>query len=136
MLKIFTDGAERAAASEQVLVVADATLIRWDICESLRDAGIIPVEASTTDEAFVLLDNFEFNAVLVSLWVHPENVIPFAKSLRWRFPILPFISACGQIVPREYEELGIMRAATFEPKDLVRLALTVVCDGKTAKSGS
>ena len=134
MLKIFTDGAERAAASEQVLVVADATLIRWDICECLRDAGIIPVEASTTDEAFVLLDNFEFKAVLVSLWVHPENLIPFAKSVRCRFPMLPIISACGHVFARECDELGVLSATTFEPRDLVRLTLSAIHHSKTAMS--
>jgi len=121
--------------SAQALVLADANVIRWDICEGLRIAGIIPVEAWNTDEAFALLDNFEFKAVLVSLWVHPEDVIAFAKSLRLRFPALPIIGACGHIVPPEYEELGVI-AATFETSDLVRLALSAICDGNTATPDS
>ena len=131
MLKNFTEDADWEAAGLQVLVVADASLIRWDICERLRDAGITPVEAWNTDEALGLLDNFEFEAALISLWIGPENVIPFAESLRGRFPLLPIISACGHIAPREYEELGILNALTFEPKDLVRFALYVIRDGKT-----
>ena len=134
MLKKLTDDTDWEATSVQVLVVADASLIRWDICERLRDAGIIPVEAWNTDEALELLDNFEFQAVLVSLWVHPENLIPFAKTVRGRFPLLPIISACGHVFPRECEELGVLSAATFEPRDLVRLVLTAIRDGKTATS--
>jgi CheY-like chemotaxis protein len=134
MLKNFTDDANWEAASVQVLVVADASLIRWDICDRLRDGGTIPVEASNTDEALDLLENFELQAVVVSLWVHPENVIPLAKSVRRRFPALPIISVCGRIVPRDYEVLGILSVETFEPKDLVRFALSVIRDGKTATS--
>ena len=131
MLKQITDDADWEAASVQVLVVADASLIRWDICERLRDAGIIPVEASNTDEALDLLDNFEFQTVLVSLWVHPENLIPFAKNVRGRFSLLPIISACGHVFPRECEELGVVSASTFEPRDIVRFALHVIRDDKT-----
>jgi len=129
MLKILTEHVEREEpASAQVLVVADASLIRWDICDRLRDAGAIPVEASNTDEASALLENFEFQAVLVSLWVCPEDVIPLAKGVRLRFPTLPIICANGPIVPREYGELGVLSAATFEPKDLVQLALNAIND--------
>ena len=134
MLKNFTDDADWETASVQVLVVADASLIRWDICERLRDAGIIPVETSNTDEALDLFDEFEFQAVLVSLWVNPENLIPFAKCVRDRFPVLPIISACGHVFPRECDELGVLSATTFEPRDLVRLTLSAIHDGKTAMS--
>jgi len=126
MLNEIEEDGDWQTASVQALVVADASLIRWDICEHLRDAGVTPVEASNTDEAIELLDNFEFQVVLTNLLVHSERLIPFTKKVRVRFPALPIVSACGHVVPKQCNDLGVVSVTSFEPAALVREALRVI----------
>ena len=39
---------------DQALVVVDVSLVRWEICEQLRENGIIPLESANAEEALCI----------------------------------------------------------------------------------
>jgi CheY-like chemotaxis protein len=85
-------------ARERVLVVEDQNLVRIILAEVLNDEGFQVVEASTGDEAVVLIDCPDgFHAVVTDIHMPGErDGIAVGRHARRRHPAIPVIYTTGR----------------------------------------
>ena len=85
-------------ARERVLVVEDQDLVRMILAEVLSDEGFQVVEASTGDEAVVLIDCPDgFHAVVTDIHMPGErDGIAVGRHARRRHPTIPVIYCTGR----------------------------------------
>jgi len=85
-------------ARERVLVVEDQNLVRIILAEVLNDEGFQVVEASTGDEAVVLIDCPDgFHAVVTDIHMPGErDGVAVGRHARRRHPAIPVIYTTGR----------------------------------------
>lgn len=79
-----------------VLVVEDEALIRWDIADYLRDAGLTVLEAVDADEAIRILETSKVQVVFTDISM-PGTMdgLRLALYIRDRWPPIKLIVASG-----------------------------------------
>jgi CheY-like chemotaxis protein len=99
--------------SAAVLVVEDDNLIRFDITESLRDAGFAVIEASNGDEALTVLTRDDAVALVVSDVQMPGKIdgLALAAWLRREMPSIATVLVSGRLPAAA---ISPMADATFE----------------------
>jgi len=82
-----------------VLVVEDEALIRWDIADYLRDAGLTVLEAVDADEAIRILETSKVQVVFTDISM-PGTMdgLRLASYIRDRWPPIKLIVASGHAI--------------------------------------
>ena len=112
---------------EQALVVADVSLVRWEICDLLRENGIIPLETASAEEALCIAEKFACDVVLISLWSSPDCGAALAKELRQRSST-PIVVSCGHARHPEFAGLNIVPAESYDTSAVIRLVLKSISE--------
>jgi two-component system, response regulator PdtaR len=112
-----------------VLLIEDEILVRFDVAEALREAGMCVIEVSNADEAMEHLEagmsvNFVFTDVEIP---GTMNGLDFCTVAERRFPGLKFLVTSGRVdesactrsfIPKPYDPADVVahiRAAFSEP---------------------
>jgi DNA-binding response OmpR family regulator len=97
-----------------VLVIEDEVLVRFEIADALREAGMCVIEARDADEAMEHLragKSVDFAFVDVEL-PGIMNGLEFCAAMKRRFPKLRILLTSGRIITAE----EAMSAGSFIPK--------------------
>ncbi|KPF72829.1 chemotaxis protein CheY [Bosea sp. AAP35] len=88
-----------------VLVVEDEPLIRMDAVGMIEDAGYEVLEASSADEAIVLLESREDIRVVFTDIEMPGSMdgLKLTHAIRKRWPPIVLILASGRLTPQTSE---------------------------------
>ena len=112
------------ASKAHILIVDDDTRIRDLVSRYLHDHDFIAVTAENADEAYIFMQRFEFEALVVDVMMPGETGVEFTKRMReggFEVPVL-LLTALGEVEDRIS---GLESGADdylvkpFEPKELV-----------------
>lgn len=98
-----------------VLIVEDEPIIRMDVTEWISDAGFVPLEAATADEALsILQERGDIDVVFTDVNM-PETLDGFqlSRMVADRWPAVRIVVTSGMARPQRED---LTRGALFFPK--------------------
>lgn len=108
-----------AVKSMQILVVDDDHLVLSNICALLEDMGHHPAQASSAEQAMVLLKTLDVALVITDHAMPGTNGSQLAENLKLSNPTLPVIIASGYSEVAERADPGVPTLAKpFDEADL------------------
>jgi two-component system, response regulator PdtaR len=93
-----------------ILVVEDEILVRYVICDYLRDCGFHVIEAGTADEALEYLRSHNDVGLVFSDVRMPGSLdgIGLSQQVRLLYPHIPVILTSGHLLPGEIDGTPLM----------------------------
>jgi two-component system response regulator HydG len=94
-----------------ILVVDDDADLRMILVSVLAETGAELVAASNGTEAFELLKNRKFDAVITDIRMANGDGIQLIKNINENLPVRPLIfisSAFDDLDPKDYQQLGVV----------------------------
>jgi two-component system, response regulator PdtaR len=109
------------AQGPTVLVIEDEILVRFDVAEVLRGAGMRVIEASNADEAMEHLEagksvDFVFTDIEMP---GTMNGLEFCTAVERRFPRLKFLVTSGRASAEEAASIRLFVPKPYDPADVV-----------------
>ena len=105
----------------RILLVEDDALIRMNTADMLSDAGHIPSEAGSAEEALTLLQAQDFDVIVTDLGLPGLPGGEFAARARLLHPSVGVVFATGQhSLPAGVDKAGILLRKPFGGEDLQR----------------
>jgi two-component system, response regulator PdtaR len=109
------------AQAPTVLVIEDEILVRFEIADALREAGMCVIEARDADEAMEHLGagkSVDFAFVDVEL-PGTMNGLEFCAAIERRSPQLKFLLTSGRIIAEGAMSVGLFIPKPYNPADVV-----------------
>ncbi len=127
-----------AVANSTVLLVEDETLVRMDIADTFRDAGLVVIECASGDEALeVLHSGAKFDLLFTDVRMPGEtDGVALAHRVRLRHPHIPIIFASAHLAPRIAERYGPLLRKPFATALALRLVQQAIGDGASDLEGA
>lgn len=84
--------------SDRILVVDDEHLVRWTLCNAVRDWGYVPIEASTLRSAFELFDSRQPAVTLLDINLPDGSGLDALREIKKRQPDAAVIIVTADVV--------------------------------------
>lgn len=88
----------RTMKSDKILVVDDEHLVRWTLCNAVRDWGYVPIEASTLRSAFELFDSRQPAVTLLDINLPDGSGLDALREIKKRQPDAAVIIVTADVV--------------------------------------
>ena len=104
-----------------VLLIEDESLVRIDVAEVLREAGVCVIEASNADEAMEHLEAGKTVDFVFSDIEMPGTMsgLAFCTAVERRFPRLKFLVTSGRAPADEAASIRSFIPKPYDPADVV-----------------
>lgn len=94
-----TTGDAVSLARKSVLIVEDEIYVAMDLAALLSDAGAIPAQARTSDDALGMIEASRFDAAILDIHLRHDSTYKVADALREKGT--PFVFLTGYLTVRE-----------------------------------